>query len=197
MRLYLPKQLFQGFTLIELLVAISILAIVSVLAFVDYGPFKKDQVILTATNDIQNFIRTAQSNSTSGVLCAVDSESPDEYKTGASWAVEFTDGGKQMIMVCNTLGVFQANKSKVMSLKDNITYSLKCTDKSEPNDEDFVPCPSGFIANFSPIYGKVSFNYSNAGDHPNSYQFLSIGVEEAGVIKKSIILNTGGLVYVQ
>lgn len=68
-----------GFTLVELLVVISIIGILSVIAFANFKEFSSAQALKKAAGDVQSFLRLAQSNATSSTLCGSSS--------GVDWTV--------------------------------------------------------------------------------------------------------------
>lgn len=59
----------KGFTLIELLIVISIIALLSIAAFVNFKDLVQDQIIKKAIGEIQTALRLAQANATSSFLC--------------------------------------------------------------------------------------------------------------------------------
>lgn len=187
-----------GFTLIELLVAISILAIIGVLLFVDFGPFRKDQALLTATNNIQSFIRSAQTNATAGVLCSGTGEST--LRSGSAWSLKFSPTNSSIQIVCEKTQEIE----KMLKLQDNIRYEIKCADNEVGLDSDTSNCADiadDFVITFSPIYGKVCFVDSNQqgclDERPvRPVKFAKIKVI-SGNDSKGVIINLGGLVYVQ
>lgn len=104
-----------GYTLIELLVVISIIGILSVVAFVNIKDFSSSQALKKAAGDVQSFLRLAQSNATSSAFCnKVDGV--DVY--GVDWKVVFSS--TKLEIMCGTAGTL----IKTLSLQDGITMSV-------------------------------------------------------------------------
>ncbi|MDP3973849.1 MAG: prepilin-type N-terminal cleavage/methylation domain-containing protein [Candidatus Daviesbacteria bacterium] len=82
-----------GYTLIELMVGVSILAIFSVVALLQFRTFGEDKILTSAANDVQSFIRTAQTNASTGVLCTGNG--------GASWSVVINTNQINMDHLCS------------------------------------------------------------------------------------------------
>lgn len=70
-----------GYTLIELLVVISIIGILSVVAFVNIKDFSSAQALKKAAGEVQSLLRLAQANASSSTLC--------NNVGGVSWTVKF------------------------------------------------------------------------------------------------------------
>lgn len=81
-----------GFTLVELLVVISIMAILGVVAFVNFKDFAQDQVVNKAIGQIQTSLRLAQANATSSVTCL--------GLGGADWSVQIRPDGTNVDLIC-------------------------------------------------------------------------------------------------
>lgn len=78
-----------GYTLIELLVVISIIGILSVVAFVNIKDFSSAQALKKAAGEVQSLLRLAQANASSSTLC--------NNVGGVSWTVKFnTDSTVQI-----------------------------------------------------------------------------------------------------
>lgn len=123
--------LSKGFTLIELLVAISIIVVVGTLILIDFNPFRNTQNLQIAVLDLQNFIREAQVNASSGVICP-DS---DRVQTVKPWKVSFTSD--EVEMICGSLSAAH----RTLKFKPDIKLQLN------------APCS----LEFTPVNGSVSF----------------------------------------
>lgn len=77
-----------GYTLIELLIVISIIALLSVVGFVNFKDFSAGQVIVRAEGEAQTLLRLAQSNATSSTLC---NNPLSTNKGSVSWKLVFTN----------------------------------------------------------------------------------------------------------
>lgn len=132
-----------GFTLIELLVAMSILAILSVVAFVNYKDFSQDQILIKAQDEIQTFLRLTQSNATSSVLC--------ESGGGSNWVVDFKADKVTINIICGPNNIVK----KRMILQDAKVDSIKGSSCSSITDTTFDN--SLLRVSFSPLYGSLSF----------------------------------------
>lgn len=185
----------NGFTLIELLVAISILAVVGTLLFVDFGPFREERSLQIVGSQIQNFIRTTQVNATSGVLC---NDLP-----GASWSVKFDKTNQQLIRTC-TVNDEESDAIETLNLEQGVVIeNLVVSNQqigTDTKDEDLKNCTENLIISFSHVLGKVSF-YSGSDTVEDSCG--AANTQYAGAVltkngdKKFVIMNKGGVVYVE
>lgn len=172
----MPTFFSRGFTLIELLVAISIMALVSIFFLVDFGPYKKDQALINATNDIQSFIRFAQTNATAGVLCP-----PKELieRSGSAYSVRLLLNEKKLEMVCENT--------------DEVTKALNL-----PSDIQFSQASGGVAVQkikFATIGGTVCFEKSDKTC--DVVKELEVKAMLEGGASKSVMINSGGLIYVK
>lgn len=71
-----------GYTLVELLVVISIVALVSVLVFVNSKEFTQDQLLIKASDQLQSALRLAQTNAQTGTVCGT--------QEGSIWLISLT-----------------------------------------------------------------------------------------------------------
>lgn len=174
----------RGFTLIELLVAISILAVVGMYFLVDFGPFKKEQALITVTNNIQSFIRVAQTNATAGVLCAPVA---GKESAGSPWSVNLLLSEKKLEIICENT---DPAVEKVLNLPSDMTFQLKLGTTICEADN----CGIQKIR-FSSVYGSVCFEKSDKTC--DTSKSLEIKTSLDTTPGKSVIINTGGSVYVQ
>ncbi len=97
-----------GYTLIELLVVISIIGILSVVAFVNIKEFSSSQALKKAAGEVQSFLRLAQSNASSSTLC--------NGVGGVPWTV--TINTNTVVITCNIDTPY-----KTLTLQSGITIS--------------------------------------------------------------------------
>lgn len=133
----------SGYTLIELLIVISIIALLSVVGFVNFKDFSSNQVAVKAAGQVQTLLRLAQSNATSSTTC--------NNLGSLSWSLIFLDN-KTIELRCDPADYLQRTYTL-----ENATISLQCS----PNPS--ICPPSGATFNpplkvsFSSLYGKVTF----------------------------------------
>ena len=84
----------RGYTLVELLVVVSVMALIGVVAFVNFKDFSQDQFLNKAAGQIQSFLRLAQSNATSSNLCGT--------LGGVSWTVRFNSDKSTADIICDS-----------------------------------------------------------------------------------------------
>ena len=160
-----------GFTLIELLVVISITAILSVIAFVNYKDFAQAQMLNKAVTEIQTYLRLAQSNSTASVICTPQA---------GAWGINFAEGGT-VNLVC---GPNQQIK-KTLSLQNIQISSIK---------GDL--CPSSLnlplLISYSSLYGAVSF--SGSADCLSQSLTITINLIDIKGNTKPLNISKGGAI---
>lgn len=128
----------RGYTLIELLVVISIIGILSMVVFVNFKGFSQDQVLNKGILQIQNALRFAQTNATTGVLCGSSG--------GTSWSTEFELDETTINILCEA----SATSQKTFTLENVVIDAIKA---SSCNTNSSPP----FIVTYSPILGTVNF----------------------------------------
>lgn len=141
----------RGYTLIELLVVISIIGILSVAVFVNFQGFSQDQVLSKGLLQMQNALRFAQSNATSGALCWTD---PNDHTKGnfggTAWSAEFESDTVKILCDKST------NSQKTFTLEGVTVGSIKASGCGNTN----ISLP--FKVTYASINGNVSFG--KAGD---------------------------------
>ena len=178
----------RGFTLIELLVAISILAVVGTLMFVDFGPFREEKAVGIAATELQGFIRLAQINATSGVLC--------DNKSGAAWSVTFTQGTSQIVMKCKAPDEGEFT-SRTLNLKDDVIIGdLVSADRNLDIEGNHRSCTGFLKINFSHILGRVTYESDDASCAAAESQYAG-PVLQKDDDKNFVIISKGGVVYVE
>ena len=142
----------HGFTLIELLVVLTIMAVLSIIVFVNFKTFSQDQILNKALGQIQSFLREAQSNATASLACGGSG--------GVSWAVKFSADKVNLELVCGS----SDSVKKTLTLDNVDVYSLQCS----PSSTDSTCPPVGATFNppltisFAPLYGNVGFSACSA-----------------------------------
>lgn len=163
-----------AFTLIELVVAISIMAIIGVIAFANYKPFGEDQNLKSAVLDIQSLLKTAQTNATTNLKCNTQS--------GATWKVEFSSDKTTINLKCQP----PASLIKTLQLGTNITVD---------SVTGVVGCQVSFpvTISFDPLSSKANFEGSTT-----SCTALTINLKNTKTNStKSFIIEQGGRIYGQ
>lgn len=172
----------NGFTLIELMIAVSIMAILGVVSFISVGTFRQDQDLQTTAENLQGFIRVAQSNATANIICGDSS--------GANWYIEFQDADT-VNLKCSTdpsKDVATLPVLKKFDHKSNITTSAITT---SPN------CFPTRIK-FAPLYGLVSFETDSINCFSSSISNLLITlINTSTKAQKGVNIDKGGSVNVQ
>lgn len=178
----------NGFTLIELMIAVSIIALISVAAFVNVGAFRKDQELQSATNDLQAFIRVAQANATSNTTCPSTCPAND-ICTSPSWFVEFKDPDTVYLKCLK-----EDNIPPVKAFYHNTNIQISKIDNSS----------SCFPTNikFTPLYGTITFE-PGGGNLCSIISKTSIPVVlyntngQSTTAINTVVIDKGGSVYVQ
>lgn len=138
----MPKN---GYTLIELLIVLTIMAILSIVVFINYKTFSQDQILNKALGQVQTMLRLAQSNATASLNCGSSS--------GVSWAVQFLLDKRTLELTCGPTDSVQ----KSLTLENSEITSIKCS----PPDSTCPPQGATFSPplkiSFSTLYGKVTF----------------------------------------
>ena len=124
--------------MIELLVVISIIGILSIVVFVNFNNFSQDQVLVRALLQVQNALRFAQTNATTGVLCGSSG--------GSSWSAEFESDKTTINILCEKSTASQKTFSLENVEIDQVQAS-SCTSAS----------PLPLKITYSPVTGKVDF----------------------------------------
>lgn len=130
----------KGYTLVELLVVLAIMGLMSLGAFVNLKSFREEKEIITAASELQNFIRIAQSNATTGLKC--------DDKGGVPWLIIF-DNETSVKLAC----WYQLNPTvqKTLNLVKNIKIgSIQGSDCADVTQQEVWVL-------FDPVTGKISF----------------------------------------
>lgn len=132
----------KGFTLIELLVVITIMAILSIVTFINLAGFASEQDLDQATNTIQEYLRLAQANAQAAVKCA---DHPAK-----NWLVEFKNR-KDVAIKCQHTTVVE---NKTLKLEGDLQMASISTGSSCTG----IPFPAKSVSVvFTTPSGKVDF----------------------------------------
>lgn len=132
-----------GYTLIELLVVITVMGILALVIFSGSRSFAEDQESKKTVQDIQNFLRLAQSNATSVVKCG--------NLAGANWIVDFNTDKKTATLFCKTSSTTQIQKSR-LEFSSNLTVQSISTGSCVAL---YPTYPVSIV--YSPLFGKAEF----------------------------------------
>lgn len=181
----------NGFTLIELVIVISISALLSIVAIVQFRNFKADEGIKKAANELQSFIRIAQTNATTRLNCVGTTDSGPVTLSGTNWYILLETDQKTVKLKCSTLTP-SMSVQKTLTLENNIRID---------SVDGVSPCHSLFPGNqisivFEPLYGSVSFIDPSASCIPNG-NILSITLQDSVTsARRNVIINKGGVINV-
>lgn len=174
----------KGYTLVELLVALSIIAIVSIVVFVNFKTFSQDQILKKTVGDIQSFLREAQSNATTSLNCGSSS--------GVSWAVQLRDQD-DLDLVCGPTDSLK----KTLTLKDSEVTSIKCSPPGStcpPQGSTFSP---PLKISFSTLYGKVTFIKSGESCVDTAQSVMVVLKNLKNNNNKCFTISKGGAIDIQ
>lgn len=132
----------RGYTLIELLVVLTIMAVLSIVVFINYRTFSQDQILNKALGQVQIILRLAQSNATSGYLCA--------GQGGASWSVQFGSDNTKVEIYCDKTTTVQ----KSYTLENATVTSIQGSGCGSPYTSPFT---TPIKITYSPLYGNPKF----------------------------------------
>ncbi len=131
----MPKQ--KGFTLIEILVAVTIIAILGVIAIPNYHAFQKKQLVLNSAKGLAATLKLAQSNASTGTKC------PDpSYTAPKDWDVVYGTNSYYLRASC-----YNPNGTYNLSLNGGAGSAGNWIQINIPNTT--VNYPSGVTASFS------------------------------------------------
>ena len=143
----------KGFTLIELLIVVVVLAVITLVTFLNLGRTREDANLKASHADLNSFLRTAQANAHSGFKC------PSTNKPG-DWWVEIVSK-TYLALQCGT-GAEVSSKT----LTNTEVFKIVCNS----TDSSLI---TGIIVNFSQISGAISFSGSaECGASTSSMQII-------------------------
>lgn len=179
-----------GFTLIEILVVISILAIVGIMSFANFGSLKQDQALKSAASDLQSLVRLAQSNATSRLQCGSDTVS------GANWILEFKSDQKTISLACQVLSDLPPSPTPTPIFDRNLIFLNNIIVDSVNSCPD-IPGSNPLTITYSPLHGNVTFDDASHVPPCVNSATIRIVLKDSDGQTKTVIINKGGSVDVQ
>lgn len=190
----------KGFTLLELIVVMGILAALSVLSIPQIFRYNDNQSLQSASSDLQQALRTAQSNALSGIICS------DNYPDLASsqWSLLFTGSTtyKTEATCITPTPPSPAVVSSTKTLPAGVEISEIWIDSAYCGSNINIPVnTSGKKITFDTISGRINFNDTNLPPDCSilpSSKTMWVGLRLTDDISKKIyvVINKGGSIYV-
>ena len=132
---------FRGFTLIELLVAISIIGILFTIGMAQYRNFNRRQILLQASQDLKNNLRSAQSRALAGEKTASWCDDTGEYLRG--YRLRFSSASNYLIeSVCSddtVLTIKDFNLPSNVTGENGKTVLFKALGQGVDDEENDLP----------------------------------------------------------
>lgn len=177
----LPILAKRGFTLIELLIVISIMALLSVVAYANFKDFAQDRVVNKAIGQIQTALRLAQANATSSFLC--------QGLASVDWSVSIRADKINVDLTCGESGFVVQTTTLQNVLVDSIEGSA-CTSPT-----DILP----LTITYSKLSGKVKIKGAEgAPSCIDQSQQVSVNIKNTKTsIIKTFTISKGGTINVQ
>lgn len=192
----------RGFTLLELIVVMGILAALSVLSIPQIFRYNDNQSLQSASSDLQQALRTAQSNALSGVICS------SNYSDLASskWSLAFNNDAMsyktEATCVDNTRNPAPQVIPSTKTLPAGVEISEIWIDSAYCGSDINIPVnTSGKKITFDTISGRINFNDTNLPPDCSiltSSKEMWVGLRLTEDISKKIyvVINKGGSIYV-
>lgn len=177
-----------GFSLVELLVVIATTAVISLVAYLNVGPFREGQQLAQVVLDLQSLIRSAQANASSRVECLGGGG------FGANFWINF-DGSSNINMLCKVDSSTTSTTLKTIKFPAGLVLDSVLGDSCASAITPTQNTPLNI--NFSPLFGAVTFQYSGATCITSS-TFLTVTLKNTRTSEvKSLIIDKGGAVDVR
>jgi prepilin-type N-terminal cleavage/methylation domain-containing protein len=176
----------KAYTLIELMVAVAILVIVSIISVNQFRSFNQDRELSNSASNLQSFIRTAQTNATTGTLCNANG--------GATWLISIKNDRTTFDPKCsyNTPPAFYAppNSFKLpVGVEVQSIISPFCT-------SNYPSLSSEMALNYAPITGELTFSADEQCIKDGVYLAIIL-VNTKTSATKTVIIRKGGAVDVE
>ncbi len=171
------KLSVSGFTLIELLVVTAIISVLAVMGAVNFKDTSAEQIIVKAVGQIQTQLRYAQSNATSGTMCAGAGAS--------SWYLTFASENT-IELNCNTGA--SPKQYTLENVKTAITGDSGCS----------IPIPAVF--SYSSGVGKQTISSAGATSACLQSSTITISVtntKNPEIAAKTLKVSSGGGINVK
>lgn len=186
----------SGFTLIEMIIVIALMAGFIAVALPKMNSFNKEQFLPQAADALQEAIRVAQSNATSGVKCSSEAST--------AWYFEFKSnpGPSPYSYVIGSTCSSLTPTPLPSPISSSVNVVLVDIDGCSPVPSNF----SGMGVKFQNISGEVSFNQGLSGacivnqtdDQLANAKKMTITLQLGSDASKQakIVVEKGGAVYV-
>lgn len=170
---------FRGFTLIEILVAVSIIAILGVVAIPNLRNFSKSQEIDASAQEVVNVLKTAQSSAQSRIKCP-------KGEVSDTWIVRLTTNNYSLVARCQTSG------DEYVFVR---SYSSSDADSATTFKGSISVCSGDTV---DVIFSKSQINYlcfTQAAPQTGTISLTLTNSEET--LSKIVKIESGGVIKVE
>lgn len=178
-----------GYTFIELLVVIGIIAILSVIAFINIKDFSSSQALVKAAGEIQSMLRLAQSNASSSTVCGNQGN-----QAGVSWTARFNNDNSINIYCGTDSSCTEISCYKTISLEQKVQISAiktsACTNLSLPLTITYSALKG--VPLVADNAGHISTNKSDPCFGANSDTTIVL-INSKGDTKNIVVTGGGGI----
>lgn len=186
----------KGFTLIELIVVISLIAITSVVAFVNFKTQEQDRLLVGATSDLVTWLRLAQQNAKSGVKCTGN-------KPSSGWGLYIADKTTAKLFcyitpLTNNLPAFGPG-----SVETSLEKTYPLNNPIEITSIGTGGCVASWPIQFefSPLYGDIKFRTGALSTNylicTSALEVKLINTTAGGANTKKVLINKAGSLDLQ
>ena len=168
----------SGYTLVELVVVIGIIGILAIYGFTNYIYFSRNQVAVKAAGQIQTYLRQAQTNATTSVLCI--------GLPPKSWYLVFNSDFKTLYLKCDSTTI--TNNTIQTYTLTNATFGITGVSCGAS------PVAYPFSVTYAVGVGSVTVS-SCAGSPPWTVTVSNSANPSAS--QSSFKINNGGAINVQ
>lgn len=179
----------RGFSLIEILVAISIIALLGIVAIPNLRKFSKDQEAGQTAAQIVNVLKTAQSSASSRIQCP-------KGEAASAWVVRFNTKNYSLLSKCQTPTIDLVPSSDLFSYAPDNSGSDSlfeggfnyCNPQTQYLDIYFSKNDIGWLCG---SYGP------DALPAPLSGTPISLTIKQGNLVSKTIRIERGGIIKVE